>query len=331
MSGKFVTLGEIMMRLSTPDYGKIEQSNSFLYTFGGCEANVAVSLSHLGHRTSLITKLPENEIGDSVIMYLKSHSVDTEFISRGSSTMGIYFLESGFGGRPSKVIYNRRHSAFTRISLDDYDLHEVFKDASWFHVSGITLSLNDQVREFAYKAIKVAHEHGVKTSFDFNYRSRLLPLEEAKEYFPKVLPYVDVLFTSPFDLTKIVGYDENLNDEDLFRKCIGDYGISYIFTKKRKVFTATENSLKTYVYTKDNCFETDEIRFQIFDRIGAGDAFASGVIHILDRNFEQGKRANEFGLLTSVLKQTVYGDVSIFKEEDVLEYERTLGHQEVKR
>lgn len=139
---KILTFGEIMLRLSTPDYSTINQTHSFMVNYGGGEANVAVALSHMGHQTAFISKLPPNQLGDGAVTHLRSHGVNTQYVVRGSSTIGIYFLETGFGGRPSKVIYNRKHSAITRIQEDEFDWKEIFSDATWFHLSGITLALS---------------------------------------------------------------------------------------------------------------------------------------------------------------------------------------------
>ena len=169
-----------MLRLSTPDYATINQCHSFIVNYGGGEANVAVALSHLGHNCYFMSKLPPNQLGDGAIAHLKANGVNTDYIVRGSSTLGIYFLETGFGGRPSKIIYNRKHSAITRVQVGEFNWEEIFKDATWFHISGITLALGERVRTVALKAVQEAKRHNVKVSFDFNYRSKLWTIEEAK-------------------------------------------------------------------------------------------------------------------------------------------------------
>lgn len=327
--GSIITLGEIMMRLTPPEYNTIEQSHTFLTTFGGGEANVAVSLSHLGHNTAFISRLPDNELGDSAIQYLRGHGVDTSLVSRGSSTMGIYFLEPGFGGRPSKVIYNRKHSAFTRIDSKEFDFASIFKDQAWLHLSGITLALGNRVVDFALQALKAAKEMGVKVSFDFNYRRKLWTLEEAKKTYPKVMPYIDVLFADSFDLCEILGLKKS--GDELFYEAIRTYNLDYIFTKKRKIFSATSNSLSATVFDSKGRNDSEEIRFQIYDRIGAGDAFASGVIHGLLQDYSDPAGALRFGHLVSVLKHTLYGDSCTLREEDILDFGRNLGLEEVQR
>lgn len=332
-SDKIVSLGEIMLRLTPPDYTRIEQATSFLANYGGGEANVIVSLSHLGHNCYYITRLPPNQLGDGAIDYLRSHGVNTDNIARGSSTMGIYFLESGFGGRPGRVIYNRKHSSFTRIDKKDYDLKNIFKDATWFHISGITLALGEKARDMVFACLKAAKKNHVKISFDFNYRSTLWSIDEAREVYPQVMPYVDVIFASPWDFREVLQVGKDIKDDDeLMQYAISKYHLEWIFGKTRKIFSSTENAMHSYVYGPNNIYyRSEEYKFQIFDRIGAGDAFASGVIHGLLTKPDDPKYAAEIGIVNSILKQTIFGDVATFKEEELIEYLNTQGRSEVKR
>lgn len=330
---KIVSLGEIMLRLTPPDYTRIEQATSFIANYGGGEANVIVSLSHLGHKCYFITRLPPNQLGDGAIDYLRSHGINTENITLGSSTMGIYFLESGFGGRPGRVIYNRKHSSFTRITPEEFDLDKIFKDATWFHISGITLALGDKARNMVLACLQCAKKHHVKVSFDFNYRSKLWTLEEAKPIYPLVMPYVDILFASPWDIRAVLEVGKNIKDDDkLMQYTLKKYNLEWIFGKTRKIFSSTENAMQAYVYGPNKLYySTAEYKFQIFDRIGAGDAFASGVIHGLLTKPDNPKFAADFGIVNSILKQTIFGDVATFKESEILEYLSNQGRVEVKR
>lgn len=330
--------------MSTPDYSTINQSRSFLVNYGGGEANVAVALAHLGHKCYFLSKLPPNQLGDGAISHLQSNSVNTDYIVRGSTTLGIYFLETGFGGRPSKVIYNRKHSAITRIEEDEFDWKEIFSDATWFHISGITLALGEKVRKVAFKCVQEAKKYGVKVSFDFNYRTKLWTVEEAKPIYQEFMKYVDIVFASFWDANTIleIPLDKGLENESLsvkrrnvFPKMIKKYNLSYIFGTDRVVYSATENSLAGYYFQLKNgelsMLLTNPIRFNIFDRIGGGDAFASGVIHGLLKDFDNPNYAVYFGLNTSVLKHTIYGDASIFSVEDVENFMNSNGSAEVVR
>ena len=341
---KILTLGEIMLRLSTPDYSTINQSHSFLVNYGGGEANVAVALSHMGHKTYFISKLPPNQLGDGAITHLKANGVNTQYVVRGSSTIGIYFLETGFGGRPSKVIYNRKHSAITRIQEDEFDWDEIFSGATWFHLSGITLALGERVRKVAERACVEGMKHGVRVSFDFNYRSKLWTVEEARPVYKKFMEYVNVVFASFYDANTIleIPLDHGMEDKTLsekrrnvFPKMIQKYNLHYIFGTDRVVFSATENSLAGYFFKLDGdelSWElTDPIKFNIYDRIGGGDAFASGVIHGLLLDYSNPAYAVRYGLNTSVLKHTLYGDASTLSCEDIENFMAQNGSAEVVR
>ncbi|MFI3251918.1 MAG: sugar kinase [bacterium] len=337
---KIVTFGEIMMRLSTQNYATIHQSRTYDAKYGGGEANVAVALSHMGHDTYFLSKLPPHQLGDGAIKHLRSHGVNTDYIARGSTTLGIYFLESGFGGRPSKVIYNRKHSAVTRIKKEEFNFDEIFKDATWFHISGITLALSPSTFEVAVEAMKYAKKHGVTVSFDFNYRATLWDLDTAIPAYRAVLQYIDVCFGSFFDINTIAGIeiDKKLENATMhekraavFKKFQEKYDVKYLFGTDRIVYTANENSLAGYYYCKSSFDLTEPIRFNIFDRIGGGDAFAAGVIHGLLKDYKNAKYAVEFGLNTSVLKHTIYGDAFVLSVEDIEEFMKSNGTAEVRR
>lgn len=335
-----VAFGEIMLRLTPPDYTTIAQAKNFIANYGGGEANVLVSLSHLGHDTEFITKLPNNQLGDSAIKHLKSHGVKTEHIARGGSNLGMYFVETGFGGRPSKVLYNRKYSSVTTIEPEDIDFDDVFSKATWFHLSGITLALGNHVRTLAYKCLEYCKKYGVKVSFDFNYRSKLWDsIEQAKPFFKKVIPYVSVLFANQFDIEQIleISLDKDYQDEitkkiELSKKLIAQSKIDYIFGTERIVHTANDNSLSSYCLDREGNYKSKgSIRFSIYDRIGGGDAFASGVIHGLIKDYINPEYALEFGLATSILEHTLYGDVSTLSESEVNDFISSNGDASIQR
>lgn len=324
---KILTLGELMLRLTPPDYAKIDQTRSFMANYGGAEANVAVSLAYLGHDCYFISKLPPTELGDSAIKHLRGHNISTKYVARGSSLMGIYFYESGFGGRPSKVIYNRRHSAFTRIKTSEFDFDEMFHDATWFHVCGITLALGKSVREVTLECLKYCRKYNVPVSFDFNFRSKLWAIDDARDVYKEVLPYVDYLFASYWDANTMMQINpdnssasEHEKTLNVMRKLLKENNISVVFMTERTVHSATENSLKASYITLGKEYVTNSYRFQILDRIGAGDAFASGVIHCLIKDKNKLEHATDFGIVTSVLKHTISGDSSRLKEDDIYDY-----------
>ncbi len=339
MKDKVVAFGEIMLRLTPPDYTTIIEAKNFIANYGGAEANVLVSLSHLGHGTYFISRVPENQLGDSAVMHLKRHGVNTDYMLRGSSNIGMYFVETGFGGRPSKVLYNRAHSAITRIAEDELDYDAIFQDAQWFHMSGITLALHERTRAVAYKCLEACKKYGVKVSFDFNYRSKLWTIEEAKPHFQKVIQYVDVLFANYFDINTMLEVEsdpqlETMEEKrlDVAKKLMHRTNVNYVFGTDRTVHTATDNSLSSYCIRKDGTtYKEGPLRFSIYDRIGGGDAFSSGIIHGLLKDYNHPKFALKFGLATSVLKHTLYGDASVLSEEEVLEFINSNGNAAVQR
>lgn len=327
-----------MLRLSPPYYNKIEQANVFNATYGGGEANVAISLAKLGHKTQFISKLPNNQLGESALKHLRSYNVDVRHIIMQGDNIGIYFLEMGFGGRTSQVIYNRKHSAFTDISYEMFDFEAILEETDWLHISGITLALSQNAHDTVFKLVKHAKEHNVTVSFDFNYRRKLWTIEEARQSIKQIIPYVDVCFGSIFDVETILGIksDEKIDDpllkrKDVIHKFLKTYSVKYLFGTIRHVFSANENALSAYVYTSNNEYITEKIKFNIVDRIGGGDAFVSGVIHGLINNYDNYYFATEFGLVTSVLKHTIQGDACILTEDEIFNYIKTLGQGNVNR
>ncbi len=278
-------------------------------------------------------------MGESAIMHLKRHGVNTDLILRGSSNLGMYFVETGFGGRPSKVLYNRAHSAITRISEDELDYDAIFKDAKWFHMSGITLAIHEKCRNVAYRCLEACEKYGVTVSFDLNYRSRLWTIEEAKPHFQRVIKYVDVLFANFFDINTMLEIPvdpqlETMEEKrlDVAQKLMAQTKVQYIFGTDRTVHTATDSSLSSYCINRNgSVFKEEPIRFSIYDRIGGGDAFSSGIIHGLLKDYDHPKFALKFGLATSVLKHTLYGDASVLSEDEVMEFINSNGNAAVQR
>lgn len=324
---RIVTFGEIMLRLTPPDYNTIENTRNFIANYGGGESNVSVSLARFGHESAFITRLPNNQLGDGAIKHLRSHNVDTKYIDRGGTNMGIYFLEPGFGGRTSKVLYNRKYAAITSIYSDKFDFDKIFKNVDWFHFSGITLALGEKVRAVLFDMLDACKRHNVFVSFDCNYRKTLWTIEEAKQEYQKVGPYIDLFFANSFDAENLfeIKRDLTLTEEEqdlkLVRDLLKKYKLDYIFNTKRIVHTATDNELMACCITKDDVIKVDYVRFNIYDRIGGGDAFAAGVIHgLLKTDKKDLNYALKFGLASSILKHTLWGDTLLLSEEDVTNY-----------
>jgi len=212
MSKKVITMGEIMLRLSTPGHLKFEQADTLEVVYGGGEANVAVSLANYGLDAYFVTKLPENPIGQSAVNSLRRFGVKEDYIARGGERIGIYYLETGASMRPSKVVYDRANSAIAEAEILDFDFDKIFKGADWFHFSGITPAISDKAALLTETALKAAKRHGVMVSVDLNYRKKLWTPEKAQQIMTKLMAYVDVCIGNEEDAEKVLGFKPGETD-----------------------------------------------------------------------------------------------------------------------
>lgn len=322
---KIVAYGEIMMRLTPQDYTQLSESQVFDACYGGTESNVLVALSHLGNETSYVSKVPDNSLGEGVRRHLLRHEVGVDNLLMGGSMLGIYFLEQGYGNKPSKVIYHRKNAVVNTILEDDLDYDEIFKDASWFHVTGISLAISENSKNVSLRLCKEAKKRNVKVSFDFNYRATLWTIEEAYNTFKKIMPYVDVCFGNTYDINNM-GIKEDTKEKTI-EKFLIEYNVSYLLNTDRKIINASTQTLKANIYYLENnqiqFMYTNEERFEVLDRIGGGDAFVAGVIHILNTKFENIKDAITLGLKCDILKHLVRGDVLSLSKKEIEEFMNT--------
>ena len=252
---KVAGFGEIMLRLST-DVGKmILQSDSFNVNYGGGEANVLISLSHFGIDTKMITSVSNDDIGKSILRYLRSYDIDTDFVTLGEHRTGIYYLQVGSGIRSSKVIYDRDNSAFCNMKIGDIDIAKALEDVDVFHFSGITLALSNDLRELLMQMLEYCREHNIMVSYDSNYRAKLWTLEEAREATLKVLPYVDILSAGILDAENILLMNCELEDKHEKLKYYYDEisktypNIKHIFSSHRDIESSSVNKLQCNYYT----------------------------------------------------------------------------------
>ncbi len=327
MSKKVVTLGEIMMRLSTQDFRRFVQSSSFDVVYGGGEANVAVSLANYGYDAFFVTKLPKHEIGQAAVNHLRRFGVHTDYIARGGDRVGIYFLENGASMRPSKVIYDRAGSAIAEADVDDFDFDGIFKDADWFHFSGITPAISKKAAELTEEALKAAKKHNVTVSVDLNYRKKLWTSEEAKKCMTNLMQYVDVCIGNEEDAEKVLGFKPGNTDitkgelelegyKDIFRQMKERFGFKYIATTLRESFSASDNGWSALIYDGNEFYQSKKYNIRIVDRVGGGDSFAGGLIYgLLEKN--NYKYALEFAVGASALKHTILGDFNMVSVQEV--------------
>lgn len=315
---KVVTLGEIMLRLSTPEHLRFVQADSFDAIYGGGEANVGVSLANYGFDSYYVTKLPEHEIGQSAVNALRRYGINTDYIARGGDRVGIYYSETGASVRGSKVIYDRARSAIAEATVEDFDFEEIFKDAVWFHTSGITPALSQNGVDITRAAMIAAKEAGATVSIDLNYRATMWTPEEAQAVMRDLMQYVDVCIGNEEDASLSLGFTpKGLNVEsghveaaayeEIFKQMIEEFGFKYVVSSLRVSHSATNNGWSAAISDGETFYHSKEYELHIVDRVGGGDSFAAGVITgLLDGKSPQD--ALEFGVAASAIKHTVKGD-----------------------
>lgn len=327
---KVVTMGEIMLRLSTPNFEKYIQADEFDVCYGGGEANVAVSLANYGHEVQFVTALPENPIGECAIAALRKFNVGTKFIARGGERVGIYFLESGSAMRPSSVVYDRAHSSISTAKPEDFDFDAIFEGVDWFHFTGITPAVSDAAAVLTEAACKAAKKHGVKISCDLNFRKKLWTSEKAQRIMTNLMQYVDVCIGNEEDADKVLGFKPGKSDvtsgkldlkgyEDIFNQMIDKFHFEYVISSLRESHSASNNDWSACIMngkTREFYHSKKYSITPIVDRVGGGDSFAGGfVCGILDG--KDMKAALEFAVAASALKHTIPGDFNMVTRKDV--------------
>ena len=322
-----VTFGELMLRLSSAPGVRLRNANSFDLHFGGAEANVAVSLAQFGMNSSFVTALPDNDIGENAIGTLKSLGVNTSAIIRIRNRMGIYFLEHGAGPRASKVIYDRAHSAFTEVTSDDFAWDQILDNADWFHWTGITPALGAEVLETLRTALEAAKRKGITVSADLNYRRKLWPAKEAEGILSELMSFVDVLFANEEDPATVFGISPAETDIERGKINIGSYksvaedlikrfGLEKVAITLRGSVSASQNRWSACLHNGENFLISPKYDVQVVDRVGAGDAFAAGLIYgILSGKDDQ--EALDFAVAASCLKHSIYGDFNLVDADEV--------------
>lgn len=311
---KVVTFGEIMLRLTPPSYGRLLQANSLCAEFAGAEANVAVSLSILGTESTFVSKLPQNEIGQCAINHLRYYGVDTQFIARGGDRCGIMFLEKGASQRAGKVIYDRKYSAIALASANDFQWDKIFDGAQWFHFTGITPALSENLAYICEQACIAAKKRHLKISFDPNYRATLWNKEEARVALQKLMPYVDIFISNVPQVADVLEIYGN-SDEEVAASIINKYNCEKVFFTYRKSISASDNVIGGMLFD-GKVYRSRDYSIHIIDRVGAGDAFSAGVIHSLLHGFSQ-KHTIDFAVAASCLKHTINGDFNLTSTSEV--------------
>ena len=325
----YLTFGEIMLRLKTPGNERFFQSPSFEATFGGGEANVAVALSNYGLNAGFVTALPDNDIGDAAIRELRSFGVDTSHVRRSKNRIGIYFLETGANQRPSKVVYDRSHSAIAEAKPADFDWSTILSGAKWLHITGITPALSESAAALSFEAVKAAKKRKIIVSCDFNYRGKLWKYgKTAPEVMAELVRYVDIGIANEEDCQKCLGVSVDVDVESgeldtakyeaLSSKVLEVYpNMSAIAITLRESKSADHNGWSACLRDKNRFHLSRRYEItDIIDRVGGGDSFASALIYGLE-SYDNRQDALEFAVAASCLKHSIQGDFNRVTVDEV--------------
>jgi len=329
---KVVTFGEIMLRLAPNGYYRFFQNDQMQATFGGGEANVAVSLANFGLESTYVTKLPKHAIGQSAVNSLRHFGVDTSKIVRGGDRVGIYYLEKGASQRGSVCIYDRAHSAIQESQPSDFDWAAIFKGADWFHFTGITPALGANLVETCRQACKAAKSMGVKISCDLNYRGKLWTRDEAREAMTDLCQYVDVCIANEEDAKDVFGIEAENTDiyggkldhsayKSVAKQLMDKFGFEKVAITLRSSISANDNDWAGMLYDGEEYCFSKSYHLHIVDRVGGGDSFGAGLIYSV-LNGKTTQQAIEFAVAASALKHSIEGD---FNMVSVSEVEKLAG------
>ena len=341
MSKKVVTMGEIMLRLSTPDFKRFVQADTFDVTYGGGEANVAAALCNYGLNGTFVSKVPANPIGQSAINHLRRYGVDTQYVARGGDRLGIYFLETGASMRASQVVYDRAGASIADVDASEFDFDKIFEGADWFHTTGITPALSDKAAALTEAALKAAKAKGITTSIDLNYRKKLWSKEKAQKIMSELCQFVDVCIGNEEDAETCLGFKAAHSDitkgelnldgyKDVFNQMQAKFNFKFIASSLRESYSASDNGWSALVYDGKAFHHTKKYNVRIIDRVGSGDSFASGLIYGLVTGMSTVDAA-EFGVAASALKHTIPGDLNHATLSDVKELMKGDGSGRVQR
>lgn len=324
---KIVTFGELMLRLAPEGYLRFVQSDKLEATYGGAEANVAVSLANYGMDAAFISKLPSHEIGQCAVNSLRKFGVDTSKIVRGGDRVGIYYCEKGASQRPSKVIYDRAGSSVACAKKEDFDWESILCGAGWFHFTGITPALSDNVAEITLDALKKCKEKGITVSCDLNYRKKLWSKEKAGKIMGELMNFVDYCIANEEDAKDVFGIEADNSDItggkldrngyiSVAKKLTDKFGFKGVAITLRESLSANDNNWSGMLYTDDTAYFSKKYAMHIVDRVGGGDSFGGGLIYSLANGFDA-QRAIEFAIAASCLKHSIEGDYNMVSVKEV--------------
>lgn len=326
MNKTIAAFGEVMMRLEVPNYELLSQANQLHYSFSGTGVNIASSLAKFGYRGLVVTSLPDNSLGDAAIAFLNKLAIDTRYVSQHGNYIGKYFLEQGFGPRASKVTYsNRIESSFHTASADHYNFEEIAQNCDLLHFCGISLAMNDNVRQHVKELASIMKQQGKMVLFDCNFRPNLWGKDgnkKAKKHYVEMLKLADITIMNEKDAMLTLGLTTKETDrrkqlEDLIPKIAKHYQISVIAGTNREILANNQHAIEGYIYKNGRMYFSDSRAFPVLDRIGAGDAYTAGIIHGEFQAYPP-EKALSFAITSSVLAHTTKGDTPLATEKDIL-------------
>ena len=323
-----VGFGDYMLRLNPEGYLKFIQADRLVVNYTGAEGNVCTALSYMGVPTQLVTKLPDNAIAEVALSNLRKYSVGCDFIAHGGERIGLFYAEKGASQRPSRIVYDRKDSAFSTSLPEDYPWKKIFMDAGYFHFTGITPALGGQLPQICLEACREAKKQGLTVSCDLNYRKNLWSRADAKKTMEQLLEYVDVLIANEEDAADVL--DIHASDTDVTtgklnrngyvevaRQISEKYGIGCVAITLRKSISASDNGWSALLYRDGNAYFSKEYMIHLVDRVGGGDSFAAGLLYAIGHGYSE-QDAVEFAVAASCLKQTIEMDVNLSKPSEVL-------------
>ena len=324
---RVITFGEIMLRLAPEGYYRFVQAEKYGATFGGGEANVAVSLANFGVDAVFVSKVPKHEIGQACVNSLRRFGVDTDEILRGGDRLGIYYLEKGASQRPSKVIYDRAGSSISQATKDEFDWEDILEGADWFHFTGITPALGDNVAEICLEAVKAAKKKGITVSCDLNYRNKLWSKEKAGEVMGELCKYVDVCIANEQDADDVFGIKARNTDvtsgkvdhegyKDVALQLASRFGFKKVAITLRGSISANDNDWAGMLYDGNDFFFSRTYPVHIVDRVGGGDSFGGGLIYACLNDYS-GQDTINFAVAASCLKHSIEGDYNMVTVDEV--------------
>ena len=336
-----VGLGDMLISFSTKGFERLIQARDLDITYTGAEANVLGSLSNFGLKTRFVCRIPENDVGEASIRFLRSLNIDADYIVRGGSRLGALYMEKGASQRPSKVIYDRMNSGICEAKPEDFDFESIFADASWFHFTGITPALSDNLADVVEKACIEAKKAGCTISCDLNYRKNLWTTEKAKSVMEPLMKYVDVLIANEEDVEKVLGIKAKDTDVEkatlshegyveVAKQLTEKYNFKAVATTLRESINASINNWSALLYTDNQTYISKKYQINIVNRVGGGDSFSAGIIYAMQNGYDP-QKAVEFATAASCLKHTIEYDYNMVTVKEVETLMNGSGNGRVQR